>query len=34
VFVCGCLVIGSLMVMGPAIGDVFSQMNQSLQGVP
>ena len=28
--VCGCLVIGSLMLMGPVIGDVFSTINQSL----
>ncbi len=33
-FVCGCLVIGSLMLMGPVIGDVFSGINQSLQNVP
>lgn len=30
-FVCGCLVIGGLMVLGPAIGEVFNQINQSLQ---
>lgn len=29
-FVCGCLVIGILMLLGPAIGDVFSTINQSL----
>lgn len=29
-FVCGCVVIGSLMLMGPMIGDVFSTINQSL----
>lgn len=34
VFVCGCLVIGGLMLMGPIIGDVFSGINQSLQNVP
>ena len=33
-FVCGCLVIGSLMALGPIIGNVFSGINQSLQGVP
>ncbi len=33
-FVCGCLVIGGLALMGPAIGDVLSQINQSLQSVP
>ncbi len=27
---CGCLVIGSLMALGPVIGDVFSTINQSL----
>jgi hypothetical protein len=31
-FVCGCLVIGSLMLLGPVIGDVFSTINQSLGG--
>ncbi len=29
-FVCGCVVIGGLMLLGPAIGDVFSGINQSL----
>jgi len=29
---CGCLVIGILMLLGPAIGDVFSTINQSLGG--
>ncbi|MFN8413715.1 MAG: Yip1 family protein [Anaerolineales bacterium] len=29
-FVCGCLVIGSLMLLGPMIGNVFSGINQSL----
>jgi hypothetical protein len=33
-FVCGCLVIGSLTLLAPTIGDVFSQINQSLQSVP
>ncbi|MBI5953222.1 MAG: YIP1 family protein [Chloroflexi bacterium] len=33
-FVCGCIVIGGLMVMGPVIGNVFSEINQSLQSVP
>ena len=31
-FVCGCLVIAILMLLGPAIGDVFSTINQSLGG--
>jgi hypothetical protein len=30
VFVCGCLVIGGLMMMAPIIGNVFSEINQSL----
>lgn len=30
VFVCGCLMIGLLTLMGPVIGDVFSSINQSL----
>jgi hypothetical protein len=34
VFVCSCLVIGVLMLLGPAIGNVFSGINQSLQSVP
>jgi hypothetical protein len=29
-FLCGCLVIGVLTLLGPAIGDVFSGINQSL----
>ena len=29
-FVCGCLVIGLLTLLAPAIGDVFSTINQSL----
>lgn len=29
-FVCGCIVIGSLMLLGPRIGNVFSGINQSL----
>ena len=33
-FVCACIVIGGLMLMGPIIGNVFSTINQSLQGVP
>lgn len=33
-FVCGCLVIGSLMALGPVIGNAFSTINQSLQSVP
>ncbi len=32
VFICGCLVIGILMLLGPVIGDVFSTINQSLGG--
>jgi hypothetical protein len=31
VFFCACLVIGGLMVMGPAISEIFNQINQSLQ---
>lgn len=27
-FVCACVVAGSLMLLGPAIGDVFSEINQ------
>jgi hypothetical protein len=30
VFVCGCLVIGGLTLLGPTIGNVFSEINQSL----
>lgn len=30
IFVCGCLTIGILMLLGPVIGDVFSTINQSL----
>jgi hypothetical protein len=29
-FVCGCLVIGGLTLLGPVIGNVFSSINQSL----
>jgi hypothetical protein len=29
-FVCACVVIGILTMMGPIIGDVFSEINQSL----
>jgi hypothetical protein len=32
--VCGCIVIGGLMLMGPMIGNVFSEINQSLQFAP
>lgn len=32
VCICGCVVIASLMLLGPAIGDVFSTINQSLGG--
>jgi len=32
VFVCACLVIGVLTLLGPMIGDVFSSINQSLGG--
>ena len=32
IFVCGCLTIGILMLLGPVIGDVFSTINQSLGG--
>ena len=32
--VCGCIVIGGLMLMGPTIGNVLSEINQSLQSVP
>jgi len=32
--VCGCIVFGILMLMGPMIGNVFSSINQSLQTVP
>jgi len=31
-FVCACLVIGVLTLLGPMIGDVFSSINQSLGG--
>jgi len=31
-FLCACLVIGSLTLLGPAIGDVFSTINSSLGG--
>jgi hypothetical protein len=30
IFACGCLVVGVLALLGPAIGDVFSGINQSL----
>jgi hypothetical protein len=30
IFACGCLVVGILSLLGPAIGDVFSGINQSL----
>lgn len=33
-FVCGCIVIGGLMLLGPAVGDIFSGLNPSLPGVP
>ena len=32
IFVCGCLVIGTLMMLGPVIGNVFSTINSSLGG--
>ncbi len=31
-FLCACLVIGGLTLLGPMIGDVFSSINQSLGG--
>jgi hypothetical protein len=31
---CACVVIGGLMLMGPMIGNVFSEINQGLQSVP
>lgn len=31
-FLCACLTFGTLMLLGPAIGDVFSSINQSLGG--
>ncbi len=34
VFLCGCIVIGGLTLLGPVIGDVFEGINQSLQSVP
>ncbi len=34
VFVCGCVVIGILMLLGPMIGNVFNDINQGLQTVP
>jgi hypothetical protein len=34
ILVCGCLVIGGMMLLGPAIGDVFSEINRSLQTAP
>ena len=33
-FVCGCLVVATLMLLGPMIGNVFSSINQSLQMAP
>lgn len=33
-FCISCAIIGVLMLMGPAIGNVFSSINQSLQTVP
>lgn len=33
-FLCACIIIGSLMALGPVIGNVFSSINQSLQSVP
>lgn len=32
VFVCACLVVGVLTLLGPMIGDVFDSINQSLGG--
>ena len=32
--VCSCVVIGTLTLLGPVIGDVFSGINQSLQNIP
>lgn len=32
-FICGCLVVAGLSVLGPVIGEVFSQINSSLQNV-
>jgi hypothetical protein len=34
VFFCGCLVLGGLMLTGADIGDVYSEINQSLQNAP
>jgi len=31
---CACVVFGSLMLLGPMIGNVFSEINQSLQFAP
>jgi hypothetical protein len=31
---CACVVIGGLMLLGPMIGNIFSGINRSLQGVP
>ena len=31
-FLCGCLVVGVLTLLGPVIGDVFDSINQSLGG--
>ena len=32
IFLCACLVVGGLMVLGPAIRDVFDSINQSMGG--
>lgn len=32
--VCSCVVIGTLTLLGPVIGDVFNNVNQGLQNVP
>jgi hypothetical protein len=29
-FICGCLFVGLLALLGPMIGNVFSSINQSL----
>ena len=34
VFVCGCIVIGGLTLLGPVIGKTFEGINQSLQTIP
>lgn len=33
-FVCGCIVIGGLALMGPIIGDMFNDISQGLQFAP